>query len=117
MRVITAFFGWYAPDVLPPACVSFLPRLQEVRTIDKTRNQFPKRMKRARHSSLTERGLLAVGPDVAPAHHRLAPGCIVADTASIGQSHGLFHRLLTLSSTPHHLQCPQRAGAAAAGPG
>src|SRR5437016_13919553 len=62
-------------------------------------------------------GLLAVGPEVAPAHHRLAPGCIVADTASIGQSHGLFHRLLTLSSTPRHLQCPQRAGAAAAGPG
>jgi hypothetical protein len=40
MRVITAFFGWYAPAVLPPACASFLPRLQEVRTIYKTCNQF-----------------------------------------------------------------------------
>jgi len=40
MRVITAFFGLYAPEALTPPVSVFLPRLQGVRTIDKTRNQF-----------------------------------------------------------------------------
>ena len=40
MRVIAVFFGPCAPAVLISACASFLPRLPQVRSIDKTRNQF-----------------------------------------------------------------------------
>jgi hypothetical protein len=39
-RVIAACFGLYAPDALAPPVAVFLPQLQEVQTIDKTRNQF-----------------------------------------------------------------------------